>query len=311
MGRLAWEVRASFQLPRCIHELDPKEAPFHVAPAPPSLHWQRFMPPVISAFACQDIREIPREKTVAYARALQCITEENNPPERDQPCLLVESVVELRKEVGFYLSFTDKEVIWGVELPQEERSSLSVPTAPTADAPGDIDTPEMPPISEAAPKYARWNMVIHPSQPVVATGETPQPTTTLRAKRRTHQLSRTISISPPPKPPKAPLPPRSPLPARTLALVRLPTPPHGFAWVVTCLKTLELVEVDQGMPVGPISIGMVSNPGLLSISSSQVVKDDTTGLVYLDTITTSIGRMVLGSTESSEGPTIEDITDQS
>ena len=34
------------------------------------------------------------------------------------------------------------------------------------------------------------------------------------------------------------------------------------------------------------------------------------GLVYLDTITTSIGSMVLGSTESSEGPTKEDITDQ-
>ena len=55
---------------------------------------------------------------------------------------------------------------------------------------------------------------------------------------------------------------------------------------------------------------MVSNPSLSGISSSQVVKDNTTGLVYLDTVTTSIGRMVLGSTESNEGPKIEDITDQ-
>ena len=146
-----------------MHELDPKEVPFHVPLAPPSLHQQRFMPPVISAFACWDIWEIPREKTVAYTWALQCITEENNLPKRDQPCLLVESIVELRREVGFYLSFTDEEVFWGVELPQEERSSLSVPTAPTTDAPGDIDTPDMPPISEAAPKYAGWNIVIHPS----------------------------------------------------------------------------------------------------------------------------------------------------
>ena len=37
-GRLAQEVRASFQLPRHMHELDPKEAPFHVPLAPPSLH---------------------------------------------------------------------------------------------------------------------------------------------------------------------------------------------------------------------------------------------------------------------------------
>ena len=47
-----------------------------------------------------------------------------------------------------------------------------------------------------------------------------------------------------------------------------------------------------------------------SVSSSQVVKDDKMGLVYLDTITMSIGRMVIGSTETREGPTIEDVTDQ-
>ena len=37
-GRLAREVRASFQLPRHMHELDPKEALFHAPLAPPSLH---------------------------------------------------------------------------------------------------------------------------------------------------------------------------------------------------------------------------------------------------------------------------------
>ena len=84
--RLAKQVRASFILPRCMHELDPKEAPFHVHPAPPCLHWQRFMPPIMSAFACWDIRKIPREKMEAYTRALQCLAEWNNPPKKDQPC---------------------------------------------------------------------------------------------------------------------------------------------------------------------------------------------------------------------------------
>ena len=173
------------QLPRCMHELDPREAQFHVPPAPPSLHQQRFMPPVISAFACWDIQEIPREKTVMYAQALQCIAEENNLPKRDQPWLLPESIVELRREVGFYLSFTDEEVFQGVELPLEQRSSLSVPTTPTADAPGNIDTPEMPPMPKVAPTYARWNTVVHPSWPVVAAGKTPQPTT-MRGQREEH-----------------------------------------------------------------------------------------------------------------------------
>ena len=91
---------------------------------------------------------------------------------------------------------------------------------------------------------------------MVVAGETPQPTAEPRPKRRVLQLTQTTSISPPSKPLKAPLPPKSPPPARTLALVRLPTPPHGFARVVTCLRTLEPVEVDREMPVGTMSIGM-------------------------------------------------------
>ena len=64
------------------------------------------------------------------------------------------------------------------------------------------------------------------------------------------------------------------------------------------------------MPVSVMAMGMVSNPSMSSVSSSWVVKDDETGLVYLDMIATSIGRMVIGSTETREGPTIEDVTDQ-
>ena len=268
------------------------------------------MPPVVSIFASWDIWEIPREKTVAYARALHYLTEQNNLPKRDQPCLLVESIAELRREVGFYLSFMDEEVFWGIDLPKEEGSNPSVPITATADSPGATYTPEVPPIPKVAPKYTRWDTVVCPSQPVVAAGETPQPTAMPRMKRRALQLTQTISISSPSNPPKAPLPPKSPLPARVLALVRLPTPPHGFAGVTASLKTLELVEVDWEMPVGTMSIGMVLSPSLLSISSSQVVKDNTTGLVYLDTMMTSVGRIILGSLEPSEGPIIEDITDQ-
>ena len=64
------------------------------------------------------------------------------------------------------------------------------------------------------------------------------------------------------------------------------------------------------MPVSAMAMGMVSNPGMLSISLSRVVKDDEMGLMYLDTIAASIGRMVIGSTKTRKGPTIEDMTDQ-
>ena len=87
-------------------------------------------------------------------------------------------------------------------------------------------------------------------------------------------------------------------------------PPHGFAGVTTCLRTPELVEVDQDTPASVVTMGMVSSLGMLSVCSSRVVRDDEKGLVYLDTVTMSIGRMVIGSAESKEGPTIENVTNQ-
>ena len=47
-----------------------------------------------------------------------------------------------------------------------------------------------------------------------------------------------------------------------------------------------------------------------SINAGRVVQDDSTGAVYLDIIAVSTERMVIGSTESKEGPTIEDVMDQ-
>ena len=80
---------------------------------------------------------------------------------------------------------------------------------------------------------------------------------------------------------------------------------------MACLKTPEVMEVGQEMPMGTMSIGLVTTPGISSVSSSRVVKDNTMGLVYMDTMTTSIGRVVLGRSDANEGPVIEDITDQS
>ena len=308
--KLARQVRALFKLPKHMHELDPEEAPFHAPLAPPCLHQWRFMPPIISAFACQDIWEIPREKTVTYARALQYLTEQRNLPKKDQPHPLAESLAKLRREVGFYLSFMDEEVFWGVYLSKEEENKPSAPTTTATDTPGATATVETLPTQRATPDYTGWNTILHPSQPVIATGEVPWPTTVLWVKRRVLRTTRTILFSPPPKTPKASSPLRTPLPARALALVRPPTPPCSFAGVAACLRTPELVEVDQNTPVNAMAMGMVSNPGMLSISSSRVVKDNETGLVYLDTMTTSTGRMVIGSMETREGSTIEDVTDQ-
>ena len=78
------------------------------------------MPPPQSIYASRDIREIPWEKAVAYARALQYYAERSDLQKQCQPCLLAESVVELREEIGFYLVFQDEEVFRGLDLPKEE-----------------------------------------------------------------------------------------------------------------------------------------------------------------------------------------------
>ena len=52
-------------------------------------------------------------------------------------------------------------------------------------------------------------------------------------------------------------------------------------------------------------------PGMSSVSSSHVMKD-ITGVTYVDTITTSFGRIILNDPNpnaSSTGPVIQDITD--
>ena len=62
-----------------------------------------------------------------------------------------------------------------------------------------------------------------------------------------------------------------------------------------------------------MSIGLIEAPGISSMSLTRVVQDDTTRSVYLDTITTSIGRVVLSVPDldaPSVGPIIEDVTGQ-
>ena len=80
---------------------------------------------------------------------------------------------------------------------------------------------------------------------------------------------------------------------------------------MACLCTPELVEVDLEAPVGTMPIGLVATPGISSVSSSWIVKDKIMGITYIDTITTSVGRVTISGPDPEAfptGPTIEDIT---
>ena len=72
-----------------------------------------------------------------YARVLQHWAEQNKLPARGEPRLVAKSVLELREEVRWYLSFTDEEVFQGVALPKEEEEESPQTCGPT-------DFPEAP-----------------------------------------------------------------------------------------------------------------------------------------------------------------------
>ena len=60
-------------------------------------------------------------------------------------------------------------------------------------------------------------------------------------------------------------------------------------------------------------IRLLATPGISSISSSHIVKDKIMGITYMDTVTTSVGRVNIsgpGLETFPTGPTIEDITDR-
>ena len=252
----------------------------------------------------------PEGKVVAYARALQYWAEQNNLPARGEPHLLARSVLELREEVRWYLSFTDEEIFKGLALPEEEEEE-------SLQTPGPTDLPEAPCVPEPvlerrAPKFVGWEKVLHPSQPVVATGDIPRPTRTPRSKVEARQTPQRISMKPPVSPPKTPtLPQPSPL-MHALLLTWLPTPPQGFTGITACLSVPKLVEVDLELPVGLMPMELVAAPGITSMSSSHIVKDELTGVTYMDTVTTSVGRVTISSPGLGAfptGPTIEDIMD--
>ena len=275
-------------------ELGAGEVTLQAPPTLPCLCRQKFMLPVESIYACRNIRE----KVVAYARALQHWVEENNLPAGGGPRLLAESVLELREEVKWYLSFTNEEVFWGVAFPKKEEEE-SPKTLSAAD-----HVPEPAP-EKRAPNFLGWEKVLHPSQPVVAAGEMHQPSKASRPKVGSSQLSQMITIKPPASPPKTPTPPKPSLPVQALVLVQPPTLLCGFSGVMTCLWMPELVELEA--PMGTMPIGLVVIPGISTMSTSCIVRDEATGITYMDTVTTSIERMALSGPDSeafSTGPTI-------
>ena len=113
---------------------------------------------------------------VAYAQALQHWAEKTDPPAGGRSCLLAKSVEELREELGSYLSFLDEEEFKGLDLLEktslkeatpQSLSTSAIDRGTDAKATGELAG------ERRAPKFLGWEKILHPSRPVVATGEVP------------------------------------------------------------------------------------------------------------------------------------------
>ena len=192
-------------------------------------------------------------------------------------------------------------------FPRRRRSLETLPT----NIPKMPYTPEL--VTERrSRKFLGQEKILHPSQPVVAAGEISPLCKALRPRGGPAQLPWARPAKPPVPLLKTPTPSKTSLPVQGLAVIWPMTPQHGFAGVTACLQMPEPLEMASEVPCGTVSIGVMVTPGISTMSTSCIIRDEATGVTYMDTVTTSIGRVALSSPDSeasSQGPTIEDVTD--
>ena len=153
-----------------------------------------------------------------------------------------------------------------------------------------------------SPKFLRWEKVLHPSRPVAVVGKSPCPS---RSLEWTYLLEAAHNQ------PMRKAPTETPSPAQGLEVVHQWKPHPGFMEITACLRSQLSEEVLETSPV-PVAMGMMAAPGVVTMSTSQVLWDEATGATYLDTVTTSVGRVAFNVPEDEvivSGPKIKDITD--
>ena len=71
------------------------------------------------------------------------------------------------------------------------------------------------------------------------------------------------------------------------------TPSPGFLGVMACLWQDPSLEEAHEAPPDPLQVATVIEPTMAIMSASWIVKDEATGMTYMDTMTTSVGQVAL------------------
>ena len=96
---------------------------------------------------------------------------------------------------------------------------------------------------------------------------------------------------------------------RVLAVRQSATLTRSLIDTAVNTETSEPTQPDRKTSTDVATVGKMTSR-VSSLNAGQIVQDDSTGAVYLDIIATSIGWIVIGSTEPKEGLTIEDVMDK-
>ena len=197
--------------------------------------------------------------------------EKCNPPISPKAHPLAGSVRELLLAVGEFMHITARDILEGLDMNQPKNAALPpfVPLFSWVLSPP-VDKQEATPVPE---ETHQAKVVMRPcgrAQPFPQIGPTQSP----------------IHM------PRAPIRPVY-LPAGAMALIRSPALPQGLMAIVACLNTPEPPQPDPKHLTDMTVIGAMA-PRVSHMHTSQVVRDDSTGSVYLNTITVSIERMAIG-----------------
>ena len=107
-------------------------------------------------------------------------------------------------------------------------------------------------------------------------------------------------------------PQETPSPTQKLEVVWKVTLTPSFLGVIACLRRDPSLEEAHEVPLNPLAVGVMSDPGMMTMSMSCIMKDEVTGVTYMDSVTTLVERVALSGPEqetSAQGPKIEDVTD--
>ena len=104
------------------------------------------------------------------------------------------------------------------------------------------------------------------------------------------------------------------LPPKSLKLVQEIALPPGFTRVEACLRRDPLPTATIEAHMEPMQPEILAEPTIPTMCTSCIIQDETMGVIYMDMVTTSVGRLALSSScmaACSPSPTIEDITNLS